>query len=197
MRMKEPPVLSISRIVESTVDAIRRLPERRSVFFGHSMGAILASETARRLIALSLPLPRHLIVSGRRPPSLQDPMPTVSGLPDADFIAEIDRRYGGIPPEILENPDVLALVLPGLRADMIALETFQPEPRQPLPTPISAFGGDADPMTPVAQLEAWKSETYAGFATRVFPGGHFYLDTQRSELLREISQILARIEDEE
>ena len=108
-------------------------------------------------------------------------------------MAEIDRRYGGIPREILANPDVLALLLPGLRADMIALETFHPGPRPPLPIPISAFGGDSDPMTPIAHLEAWKSETQGAFAMRLFPGGHFYLDPQRKAVLDEIAHIIAPI----
>ena len=184
---------SIPRLVEAITDAVVKLPERKFVFFGHSMGAVLASEVARRLMTLSLPLPSHLIVSGRRPPQFQDPNPPIGDLPDAEFVAAIDRRYGGIPREILANPDVLALLLPGLRADMIALETFHPGPRPPLPIPISAFGGDSDPMTPIAHLEAWKSETQGAFAMRVFPGGHFYLDLQRKAVLDEIAHIIVPI----
>lgn len=192
-RFHEPAITSVPQLVDAITGAISRLPELPFVFFGHSMGAILAEEVTRRLLELSLPAPRHLIVSGRRPPALPDPKPPIGGLSDAEFVDEIGRRYGGIPPEILANPDVLELLLPCLRADIVALEKFQPGPRPPLPIPVSAFGGDADPMTPRADIEAWERETRAAFELRIFPGGHFYLDAQRKAVIGEIARILAPI----
>jgi len=200
LRLAEPAMTSISELAEAITDAVAQLPERPFALFGHSMGAVLASEVARSLAARSLSLPSHLIVSGRRPPRVPDQRAPIGGLPDDAFVSEINRRYGGIPSEILAHPDVLALLLPGLRADIIALETFRPGPRSPVPIPISAFGGDSDPMTPVSHLQEWKSETQGAFALRVFPGGHFYLDARRKavagEIVRLIGPILSKVEAE-
>jgi surfactin synthase thioesterase subunit len=193
LRLAEPALTSIPELAEAIADAVAQLPERPFAFFGHSMGAVLASEVARGLAARSLSLPSHLIVSGRRPPQIPDPRAPIGGLPDDAFVTQINRRYGGIPSEIIANPDVLALLLPGLRADMIALETFQPGPRPPIPIPIFAFGGDSDPMTPVSHLEEWKSETRSAFALRVFPGGHFYLDAQRKAVAGEVVRLIGPI----
>jgi medium-chain acyl-[acyl-carrier-protein] hydrolase len=190
-RLREPALTSIPELANAIVCAIASLPPLPSVFFGHSMGAVLAAEVTRRLIGHSLPAPRHLIVSARRPPQIPDPNPPIAALSDAAFVAEIGRRYGGIPAEILAEPDVLALLLPSLRADMLALEKFQPGPRPPLPIPVSAFGGDADLLTPPSAIEAWQSETQAAFAMRIFPGGHFYLDAQRNAVLSEVTRIIA------
>jgi medium-chain acyl-[acyl-carrier-protein] hydrolase len=190
-RFREPAMTSIPQLVETITEVIAELPKLPSVFFGHSMGAVLASEVTRRLAALAHPIPRHLIVSGRRPPPIPDRHRPLGALSDAAFVTEIGRRYGGIPPEILANPDVLELLLPSLRADIVALERYQPPPRPSLPIPISAFGGDADPMTPVSDIEAWENETQAGFKMRIFPGGHFYLDAQRKPVLDEIARIIA------
>jgi surfactin synthase thioesterase subunit len=184
---------SVPELVDAITDAIAQLPQLPFVFFGHSMGAVLASEVARRLIENSLSAPRHLIVSGRRPPRLPDPNPPIANLSDAAFVAEIGRRYGGIPAEILAEPDVIALLLPSLRADIFALEKFQPGPRPPLPIPVSAFGGDSDALTPLSEIEAWEKETQAGFVLRVFPGGHFYLDTQPRAVVSEIMRIIAPV----
>lgn len=192
-RFREPAMTSIPELVRAIADAVARLPELPLAFFGHSMGAVLASEVARRLMELSRPVPRHLIVSGRRPPSRPDRHAPIGELPDAAFVAEIGRRYDGIPREILANPDVLALLLPSLRADIAALEKFQPGLRPPLPIPVSAFGGDSDPMTPLADIEAWQKETQAAFAMRVFPGGHFYLEAQRKAVVGEITRIIAPV----
>jgi medium-chain acyl-[acyl-carrier-protein] hydrolase len=195
LRLAEPAITSIPGLVEAITDAVAQLPERPFAFFGHSMGAVLASEVARSLMARSLSLPSHLIVSGRRPPHVPDPRMPIGELPDDAFVGEINRRYGGIPNEILANPDVLALLLPGLRADMIALETFRPGLRPPFPMPVSAFGGDSDPMTPISHLEEWKSETQGAFRLRVFPGGHFYVDAQRAAVIGEIARTISRDKD--
>jgi len=54
-------------------------------------------------------------------------------LPDAEFVAEINRRHGGIPAAVVEDADLVELLLPSLRADMTAIETHRPKPRPPLP----------------------------------------------------------------
>ena len=85
IRLGEPAMTSIPRLVKAITDAVAKLPERKFVFFGHSMGAVLASEVARRLMTLSLPLPSHLIISARRPPQFADPMRPIGNLPDASL----------------------------------------------------------------------------------------------------------------
>ena len=88
---------------------------------------------------------------------------------------------------------MLALLIPALRADIAALETFQPSKGAVLPFPISAFGGVPDPLVPRSHLEAWRSQTDGPFRVRVFPGGHFYMNSQRDALLAELSATLAPI----
>src|SRR5690606_29936603 len=105
-------------------------------FFGHSMGAIVAAEVCRALAAHRHPTPFHLFVSGRRPAGMRDSNPPLRHLSDADFLVEIHRRYAAIPPEVASEPDVLALLLPALRADIAALETHVPGAREPLDCPI-------------------------------------------------------------
>ena len=142
-RFDEPPIGSIPELAQAIARELPQTPQLQLALFGHSMGAVLASEVARNLAVRSGLLPRLLIVSGRRPPKFPDTLPPISGLPDGAFVSEINRRYNGIPAEILANPDVLALLLPGLRADLTAIETFRPGPRPPIPIPIAAFGGES------------------------------------------------------
>jgi surfactin synthase thioesterase subunit len=192
-RLREVPLASIATIVDAVVPALLPHLDLPFAFFGHSMGAVLASEVARALASAGRSLPQHLIVSGRRPPHIPSAEPPFHTLPDSEFVAEINRRYRGIPVEVMQQEELMALLLPCLRADITALETHLPVRRAPLSCPISAFGGADDRLTPREHLEAWRSETSAAFHVRVYPGDHFYLNSQRAQLLADVSATLAPI----
>lgn len=190
-RLREAPVPSIADLVDALLPELLPQLDLPFAFFGHSMGAVLASEVTRALAARGGPLPRHLVVSGRRAPHVPSPDAPFHTWPDGAFLAEIQRRYGGIPPELMEQPDVLALLLPCMRADMTALEKYAPGPRPPMSVPITVFGGADDPLAPREHLEAWRAETTGPFRLREFPGGHFYLEPRRTDLLADLSATLA------
>lgn len=191
-RLREPALGSLAALVDALVPALRPCLNLPFAFFGHSMGAVLAGEVARALQAEGGPVPAHLFVSGRRPAHWPNPDPLLHPLSDADFVAEIQRRYGGIPPEVAAHEELLELLLPSLRADIRALETHQPPSgRAPLDCPISVFGGSDDPLTPREHLEGWRSETHGLFRVRVFPGDHFYLQPQGDALLADLTVTLA------
>lgn len=187
-RLREAPLSSIAQIVAELLPQLQPELDRPFVFFGHSMGAVLAYETATALGAAGHAQPEHLFVSGRRPPHVPDPLSPLSALADADFVAEVNRRYGGIPPELLQHPDVMELLLPALRADIGALDRHPlRDARRVLSCPITAMGGDADAMTPAAHLDAWRTLTDGGFSAKLYRGDHFYLDGRRGEVLADIA----------
>lgn len=191
-RLNEPAITHLPELVSALVTVLQPHLDLPFAFFGHSMGAVLSSEVARALHATGAPTPRHLFVSGRRPPHWPNPDPLLHVLSDKDFVTEINRRYGGIPPEVAEHEELLALLLPALRADIHALEThLPPASRAPLACPVTVFGGSDDPLTPRAHLDGWRSETQGAFRVRVFPGDHFYLQAQKDPLLADVSATLA------
>lgn len=186
-RLGEAPLESVSDMVTALLPRLRPELDRPFAFFGHSMGAVLAFETAAALVAAGHAAPGHLFVSGRRPPHMPDPHSPLSELADAEFVVEINRRYGGIRPELLAHPDVMELLLPALRADIRALDRHRPaRPTHPLPCPITAMGGDLDGVTPIDHLEAWRPLTAATFTLKQYPGDHFYLDPRRADVLSDL-----------
>jgi medium-chain acyl-[acyl-carrier-protein] hydrolase len=163
-------------------------PNRASdyLFFGHSMGSLLAYEVTRQLRHMQASLPNRLILSGRRAPHLPMENDPIHQLPDVEFAMALIRRYNGIPKVILENAELLRLFLPTIRADIELVETYEHIVEPPLSLPIDAWGGDNDKRVPVADLRAWEQLTTAPVATRLFSGEHFYLQQHQEALTNAI-----------
>lgn len=189
-RLREPPLTQMADAADAIAEALEPYLDLPFAFFGHSLGAILCFELARRVRRRSGIAPLHLFVSGRRAPQRPDLRPVLYTLPDARFIVEIRRRFNGIPREVLAEPELLRLLLPVLRADVEMLETYQFKSAPPLDCPITAFGGTEDGDVRDEDLEAWREHTKANFTTMLFPGDHFFIQTAAQELLRIICRNL-------
>jgi len=190
-RFGETPIGSIPMLVDRLIPELLPQLDRPYAFFGHSFGAVLASAIAHGLAARDAPPPTHLFVSARRPAHMAFSGPSLIALSDADLLCEVNRRYGGFPPEVLDEPELLELMLPALRADLEALEAFRPPLPTPLPLPVTAYGGDDDRWTPLAHLEAWQADTALPLRIRRFAGAHFYLDSELDQILRDVRSSLS------
>lgn len=190
-RLVEPLAHALDDLVASAAQALRPYLDKPFAFFGHSLGALVSYELARALesgAANGAPAslqPLRLFVSGHAAPSIPDPYPRIHHLPQAEFIQKI-RELNGTPPEILEHPELMEILLPVLRADFEVCETYTWQPGRRLSCPISACGGIADPYVGRQQLQDWSALTSGSFSLRLFPGDHFYLNTRRYELLQVI-----------
>jgi surfactin synthase thioesterase subunit len=161
-------------------------------FFGYSMGAAVAYSIARCLRELHRPLPAAMILAACRAPSLLRNLPTLHELDDVRFLEAI-RRFGGMPEALLAEPELLKMLLPVLRADFEVLGTYNYEPVPPLPISSIVYGGMRDPHAPRAELAAWRQETTADFALRLFSGGHFFINEVRSQLLSTLTADLGTL----
>jgi surfactin synthase thioesterase subunit/glycosyltransferase involved in cell wall biosynthesis len=186
-RLAEPPFCEMAPLVAALGQAIEPFLAEPFAFYGHSMGAVVAFELARRLRARGLPLPQRLFVSAARAPQFRKHYTPPPVPDDAQFIAEL-RRLEGVPAEVLANEELMQLVLPALRADSALFRNYLCTDDPPLPCPIRAYGGLEDPNVTRAHLEAWAAETTASFALEMFPGGHFFIDSPRflSALARDL-----------
>jgi medium-chain acyl-[acyl-carrier-protein] hydrolase len=192
-RIFEPPLTRISTIVEHLAAAARPLLDRPFAFFGHSMGALIAFELARLLRAEAGVEPSHLFAAGSRAPRIPDPDPTVYDRPDAEFIEHL-RRLNGTPSDVLEHPELMALMLPLLRADFEAVETYRYEEGRPLGCRVSAYGGLRDLAVAREHLDGWREQTTGDFVLRMFDGDHFFIHQSALQLLRVLNRELGQIE---
>lgn len=175
-RFAEPPPTSMADAVPSIVDAIADHVEPPFALFGHSMGGLLALETARAL-QRSGQTPARLFVSGARAPELV----ATDGAHTLDDLA-LERwlvTLGGLPQEVRADRQLLAMILPTVRADLELCDGYEHRPSPPLACPITAFSGADDPLAPATDMWGWAAQTTGGFGLTVIPGDHFFLNQHR------------------
>lgn len=182
-----PQASSLDELVSGARRALEPLLDRPIALFGHSLGAIVAYETARSLERDGIE-PALLIVSCRNAPHLPSLRAPIAHLTDDAFIAQI-AELGGMPDEVLANREFLDLCLPALRGDFRLAESYPAQQRPPLRCPILALGSASDYVGEEA-IDAWRAATAGAFTSRIFPGGHFYLNTERRALHECISAAL-------
>ena len=187
-RIAEPPLTEINQLIPLASEALVPHLDKPFALFGHSMGALIAFELAHYLRREYGAQPVHLFASGRcSPQTMSEPI----DLKQFDSeLPEMLRRYNGTPAEALENPELMELVLPVLRADLALCKSYRYTPKPPFSFPITAFGGLDDHGVTRPCIESWREHTTGTFALRMLPGDHFFLKASRLPLLEAISKEL-------
>lgn len=177
-RFNEPPIKELSVLVEEIANAIQPELDEPFFFFGHSLGAVLAFEVARRV-----PQPQILFVSACGAPHIPNPNRPIHELSDSEFIKSL-QELNGLPAEVANNAELMELLLPTLRADFEAIENYKYISREHrLDCPIIAFGGENDSHVDRARLDAWEHHTNNNFKSKIFPGDHFFINTARRSVI--------------
>lgn len=191
VRLAEPSLQDATALVDQLIAVAEPYLDVPFALFGHSMGALLAYEFAVRLQAARLRGPEWMFVSGREAPHLPFVHRELYRLGDEAFVAELRRRYGGMPEGFLADAELREVFLPILRADLRLVESYRHGERPLLRCPIDAFAGKSDSSVSDDGLAAWVTLTTGAFAWRRLPGDHFFhAGPGQPELLRLISERL-------
>lgn len=181
-RVSEPAIADMPGLIGAVIDRVAPRLTVPYALFGHSMGAFIAFELAHAIAARGLPAPVRLFVSAQRGPSLPYPGTPIFDLPDGEFLKGVTERYQRFPPALLREEAFMRVLLPMLRADFTLVENYKYRATAKLSCPITVFGGKDDKL-PRDQLEAWSNETTAACTVHLLPGGHFFMDSAREELV--------------
>ncbi|MEU3916695.1 alpha/beta fold hydrolase [Streptomyces sp. NPDC029004] len=189
-RIGEPPVPDARAVAAEVSDALRALDDSRPVaLFGHSMGAIIAYETALALTDVDL---SALFVSSRRAPATVTPLTGPVPPRTEDEILSHLRALGGTPMSLFDDQAIRDLYLPVFRADYRLVDTYAPGPDRHLFTlPVTALWGTKDPTADGTLMGPWHETTTGRFRYHAFDGGHFYLVDHLDSVLNLVGEQLA------
>lgn len=168
------------------------LDERPFAFFGHCLGAQLAFRLTVKLEQEGGPTPVMIGMSGWSPEGFFQPTEEQSRMPEPEMIEWI-KKLGSFPAEVYDNPQMLALVVPALRADLRVAAQYVDD-GVGVSCPLVSYGGRSDPLQerPDAMSHwAERSPSYLGHSE--YPGGHFYIDSHAQAVTTHFAQRLQRL----
>jgi surfactin synthase thioesterase subunit len=184
-RIREAPLRDIAVLLDAVGAELAAL-EGPLAFYGHSMGALVAWETAHRLLAAGRRDLLGLAVAARGAPDAPRLVETISVLDDRALVSALGRVYGA-DLTVFRDPELAALLIPAVRADLAMHETWRPRPRPRFGLPVLAFGGTRDLAAPPGMMEGWREFTTGPFEHHTLDAGHFFLETHRAEILARLS----------
>jgi len=187
-RFHEPAHDDMALLLDDLVEAMEPLLDRPFACYGASMGAQVAWALAHFLRERALPMPRKLFLAARASPGTAD---DAWDQEDRGGLKGLLRSMGGTPSEVLDEPEILSMLLPTLRADMSVLLTHDPYPAVPLEVPIRAFAGAADSSASPANMAGWRSATRGAFDLEVVSSGHFFDAAAEEQVVRSIARSLS------
>jgi len=191
-RLRERPFTQVQPLVDAIVAEIAPYLDKPFAIFGHSLGALIAFELARSLRRCFGELPRILLVSGRGAPDCCLREEPIHALPDDAFITRL-RDFNGTSEMVLRNQELMALLLPVLRADFAINETYEYTADLPLTCPVAAYRGAKDTNMTYEDVDAWRQETSAAFRLRTLPGDHFFIHNSANLFWRMLNYDLGQV----
>jgi medium-chain acyl-[acyl-carrier-protein] hydrolase len=191
-RLREPLLTDLRKLVEQVADVLAERVRQPFVMLGYSIGALIGFEVARQLVRHGWPGPQALFVAASKAPHIRPVRPALHELSRAELIEGL-HRLAGAHNSLLDNEELVDVMLPVLRADLALDETYTYEPDDLLDCPIAAFGGEEDWSLPRPSLEAWREQTTGDFTIAMLPGGHFFLESARTQFANAVTAEIGRL----
>jgi medium-chain acyl-[acyl-carrier-protein] hydrolase len=189
-RFGEPLIASCATMVAALLPNIVPWLGKPYAFFGHSNGGLLSFELAQTLQRAGYPGPLHHFLSGKSPVHRPRQREALHALPDDAFLSKV-ADMGGTPREFIEDPELMRIFLPILRADFALSETYTYTWKGTrLRTDASLLYGTQDEAYADGDVAAW-SELIDGKLDSVgYDGGHFFIHSHRQDVMRFVNDTL-------
>ena len=189
-RRGEQPLTSLTELVDILADILHPKDDIPFVFFGHSLGALIAFELARFFARYRMRMPAEVIVSGANAPALRNPPRGLHQMDDDDLIAQL-KAFNGTPPAVMKYRELLMMALPAIRADFQISETYRYYPAPKLHVPLTVLAGRDDPLTTAPQIDGWAAETTGACKIHWLEGDHFFINDDVDAVLALVRDVIA------
>jgi surfactin synthase thioesterase subunit len=204
-RFGEPALTRVEQLIPPLLQAVRHAVPPGFALLGHSSGAIVVFELTRRLLQTGGPRPALVVVAGCHAPHVaalrqrqaaaracRDARGArLSDLPAPELL-DLLSEYAGPTQQAVQDPELLELVLPAIRADLALIDNYAPHPPPSLPVPIHGLAGRSDPIVPPAEVARWEEVAGGGFDMSVFDGDHFFMYERGPAVLALVTATLER-----
>ena len=187
-RLFETPHDDIYELVKDLCNAMKKLCDKPFVFFGHSLGSKVAYELCIAMQQQNLPLPVHFVASAASAPFYTRTRAPIHALPEQEFIRAL-AKLNGTPSQVLNNPEIMSLCLPALRADFKMAETYLNQSRFLLAIKLTLLGGTMDDTISPSELMGWTKVFENTVATHWIEGNHFFINQKTYEVLNLLNQL--------
>lgn len=187
-RARERMPVGMGALADALYEGLRPELDMPYLLFGHSFGGMLAYEVAVRAERDHVRAPLAALISGTRAPQV----------PPRRRLAHSDERTlltwlsdnGGLPAELLDYPAFLTEVTRAVRMDLGYAESYLvPQPTR-IDTPLYAFGGADDLVTPPDALPHWERCAAGEFTVTTLPGDHGYPYADPGAMMAAIGRLL-------
>ena len=173
-RLMEPGYSNLDTLISRLLPEIEPCLDRPFVFFGYSLGALVAFELTRALRRLQLPEPELLMLAAAGAPHMARKIKPIHALPDDEFIEEL-RKFNATPEEVLEQKELMKLLLPSLRNDFSILNTYELKEEKKLNVDFSVYTAGEDRLAPLEEVRSWNEYTSGNFNLNIFENDHFFI----------------------
>jgi acyl transferase domain-containing protein/surfactin synthase thioesterase subunit len=187
-RLHEPLPQSVEEMVAALVPVLLPYLDRPFATFGHCLGAVVMLGVLRELAAEHGLRAEQVFASGAPAPEWYLST-TMEGRSEEEFV-ELLRYLGFASPSVLDDADALRHLLPAVRSDFEVAARYVHVPAGRLDAPITIFAGRDDPFAPPNAMEGWRAQTSSWSSSAVFPGEHYFMASERDDLLGIIGEDL-------
>jgi surfactin synthase thioesterase subunit len=186
LRTEEPLLLSVEDMADDILRQIKNFNTGPFALMGHSLGALICWQVARKMFLSGEQLPINLFLSGCPSPSTPLRVTNRHELPRNEFLISIESM-DEMPGDILKNEELMDYFEPILRADFTALEKFKYTGALRIPVQITLINGTHDCEITLFSLEGWNKETLFPVSSYYLEGAHFYLLEKQAEFISVLS----------